>query len=31
VQATIRVTVEIEDSERPACVADTISRFYPEE
>ena len=28
VQATIRVTVEIEGSERPACVADTISRYY---
>jgi acyl dehydratase len=29
VQAKIRVTVEIEGSERPACVADTISRYYP--
>ena len=29
VQAIVRVTVEIEDSERPACVVDTISRFYP--
>jgi acyl dehydratase len=29
VQATIRVTVEIEGSDRPACVADTISRYYP--
>ena len=29
VQATIRVTVEIEGSERPACVVDTISRYYP--
>lgn len=28
VQATIRVTVEIEGEERPACVADTISRYY---
>ena len=28
VQATIRVTVEIEGSDRPACVADTISRYY---
>ncbi|MES2490857.1 MAG: MaoC family dehydratase [Pseudomonadota bacterium] len=28
VQATIRVTVEIEGAERPACVADTISRYY---
>lgn len=31
VQATIRVTVEIEGSDRPACVVDTISRFYPAE
>ena len=29
VQAKIRVTVEIEGSERPACVVDTISRYYP--
>ncbi|MFC7050072.1 MULTISPECIES: MaoC family dehydratase [Pseudomonadota] len=29
VQATIRVTVEIEGEDRPACVVDTISRFYP--
>jgi len=29
VQATIRITVEIEGSDKPACVADTISRFYP--
>lgn len=28
VQATIRVTVEIEGAERPACVAETISRYY---
>ncbi len=29
VQAKIRVTVEIEGGERPACVVDTLSRFYP--
>lgn len=29
VQATIRVTVEIESGDKPACVVDTISRFYP--
>lgn len=29
VQATIRVTVEIEGSDKPACVVDTISRYYP--
>ncbi len=28
-QAKIRVTVEIEGSERPGCVIDTISRYYP--
>lgn len=28
VQATIRVTVEIEGENKPACVADTISRYY---
>ncbi len=28
VQATIRVSVEVEGEGRPACVADTISRFY---
>ncbi|MFM7273084.1 MAG: MaoC family dehydratase [Gammaproteobacteria bacterium] len=29
VQAIVRITVEIEGSDRPACVADTISRFFP--
>ena len=29
VQAKVRVTVEIEGGERPACVVDTISRYYP--
>jgi acyl dehydratase len=29
VQATIRVSVEIEGEERPGCVVDTISRYYP--
>ena len=28
VQATVRVTIEIEGSEKPACVVDTISRYY---
>ena len=27
-QATVRVTVEIEGEDKPACVADTISRYY---
>ena len=30
VQATVRVSVEIEGSDRPGCVIDTISRYYPE-
>ncbi len=28
VQASVRVNVEVEGEERPACVAETISRFY---
>lgn len=28
VQVIVRVTMEVENEERPACVADTISRFY---
>ncbi len=28
-QMVVRVTVEIEGNERPACVVDTISRFFP--
>jgi acyl dehydratase len=31
VQATIRVTVESEGADRPACVVDTVSRYYPAE
>lgn len=31
IQSTVRVTVEIEGSDRPACVVDTISRYYPEQ
>ena len=30
IQAVVRVIVEIEGSERPGCVIDTISRYYPE-
>ena len=29
VQVVVRMTIEIEGSERPACVIDTISRFIP--
>jgi acyl dehydratase len=28
VQVTVRITVEIEGSERPGCVVDTISRLF---
>jgi acyl dehydratase len=27
VQSTVRVSIEIEGSERPGCVIDTISRY----
>lgn len=30
IQSTVRVTIEIEGSGKPACVIDTISRYYPE-
>jgi len=29
IQATIRVTIEVEGADRPACVVDTISRYVP--
>ena len=29
VQVTVRVTVEREGADQPACVADTVSRFFP--
>ncbi|HAM74878.1 MAG TPA: dehydratase [Alcanivorax sp.] len=29
VQVVVRVTIEVEGSDRPACVIDTISRFFP--
>jgi acyl dehydratase len=31
VQVVVRVTIEIEGKDRPACVVDTISRFYPKQ
>ncbi len=30
IQSVVRVTIEIEGSEKPALVADTISRYFPE-
>ena len=29
VQVVVRMTIEIEGSDRPACIIDTISRFFP--
>jgi acyl dehydratase len=29
IQATIRVTIEVEGADRPSCVVDTISRYFP--
>jgi acyl dehydratase len=29
IQSVVRVTVEIEGADKPACVVDTISRYYP--
>jgi acyl dehydratase len=29
IQCVVRVTVEIEGKEKPACVLDTISRYFP--
>jgi acyl dehydratase len=29
IQAKLRVTVEIEGSDKPGCVIDTIARYYP--
>jgi len=31
IQAVIRVTVEIGGSDKPACVVDTINRYFPED
>jgi acyl dehydratase len=30
IQSIVRVTVEIEGGDKPACVVDTISRYFPE-
>lgn len=29
VQVTVRVSIEVDGSDKPACVADTVSRFFP--
>ncbi len=28
-KATIRITISVIDAERPACIVDTISIFFP--
>jgi len=30
IQSIVRITIEIEGSDKPACVVDTISRYFPE-
>jgi acyl dehydratase len=30
IQSIVRVTIEIEGGDKPACVIDTISRYFPE-
>ena len=30
IQSVVRVTIEIEGGDKPACVVDTISRYFPE-
>ncbi len=30
IQSVVRITVEIEGSDKPACIVDTISRYFPE-
>ncbi|MBS1847365.1 MAG: dehydratase, partial [Actinobacteria bacterium] len=29
IQTTMRVTIEIDGGDKPACVVDALSRFYP--
>ncbi len=29
IQSVVRITIEIEGNDRPACVVDTISRYFP--
>ena len=31
IQSTVRVTIEIEGGDKPACAIDTISRYYPDD
>lgn len=29
IQVTVRITIEVEGEARPACVVDTVTRYYP--
>ena len=31
IQATVRVSIEVEGADRPSCVVDTISRYFPKD
>ena len=31
IQSVVRVTIEIEHGDKPACVVDTISRYFPKD
>jgi acyl dehydratase len=31
IQSVVRVTIEIEGGDKPACVVDTISRYFPQD
>lgn len=31
IQSVVRIVLEVDGSEKPACVVDTISRYFPEE
>lgn len=30
IQSTLRITIDLDGADKPACVVDTISRYYPE-
>lgn len=30
IQSVVQITIELEGSDKPACIVDTISRYYPE-
>ena len=31
IQSVVRITIELDGSDKPACVVETINRFYPED